>query len=353
MSMDLARLTNLERLITLVHQGHRELDTWPLELDGVFQRRAMRSDEAMRETVACLAAGFRKLRPAEFPVLYCGWGKARVGSTALNNLFGMAGIPSYYQPVKALLRQVLADSERTPWEPPAAAVHSHVFTKETQGPYSVAECLFIPLQALVEAGYPADRLHLIVLDRDPARSLASWLAKLAHLVPAEVLQRHYVIAALNARRVKAYARSHGIPMTHYVYEASKEPVDAVRALFRRLGLAARFTEAAVMDWREQGTLAPDKSRIHFPNEPAIYHVPGLHGADTAYRFRNGGTTLTDEQAEFLVHSGVPELYRESVLACIDDLGFDNATAKRLFGVVRAASDAIRKMPVLAAAPTPA
>ena len=33
-----------------------------------------------------------------------------------------------------------------------------------------------PLQALIEAGYPPDRLKLILIDREPLTSLASWLA---------------------------------------------------------------------------------------------------------------------------------------------------------------------------------
>jgi hypothetical protein len=50
---------------------------------------------------------------------------------------------------------------------PHAAVEPHIFCKDVGGPYLMAECLYIPLQMLIEAGYPADRLHLIMLDRDP------------------------------------------------------------------------------------------------------------------------------------------------------------------------------------------
>ena len=53
-------------------------------------------------------------------MLYFAWGKARVGSTALNNLFGMAGMPSYYQPLKAILRDALVGSALTPWIVPSA-----------------------------------------------------------------------------------------------------------------------------------------------------------------------------------------------------------------------------------------
>jgi hypothetical protein len=338
MSMPM-HLQELDRVADLVRSQDPSLDTLWLEPDGTYQTRRMTLDAAMRETTQCLAAGFRRLRPEQFPVLYCGWGKARVGSTALTNLFGLAGMPSYYQPLKAMARLVLVGAAATPWVLPSADEHPHLFSKETAGPYMPWECLFIPLRLLIEAGYPASKLHLLVLDREPAGSLSSWLRKLSHRVPAEILVRHYVIAALNAVRVKSYARRHGVPVTHYVYEASKDPVRAVRALFARLGLAHRFSEAAVTDWRETGRLASEDSRIIYPDEPGIYQVPGLHASDTAYHYRDGGGELTDEQLRLLARSGVFDVYRESVEGCASELGLDVTVPAMPFGGGRIASAA--------------
>jgi hypothetical protein len=324
-------LSGLDRVIERIHADDPTLDAIWLEPDDQFQLRGMALDAAVRETTECLAGDFRARHPSDFPMLYCAWGKARVGSTALNNLFGVAGLPSYYQPVKAVLRLVVAGAPRAPWRLPSTDAEPQLFCKETQGPYFLGECLFVPLRVLVEAGFPPDRLHLIMLDRDPARSLASWLNKLSHLVPHEILMRHYVIAALNARRVERYARAMGIPVTHYVYEASREPVTAAAALFRRLGLFERFSDDAVTGWGERGALASAEARIIYPDQPAIYDVPGLHGSDTGYRFRNGGTSLTDAQLEFLGRSGVEAVYRAAVDACIADLGLEASAAARLFG----------------------
>ncbi|MFM9735769.1 hypothetical protein, partial [Streptomyces niveiscabiei] len=71
---------------------------------------------------------------------------------------------------------------------------------------------------------------------------------------------HFVIASLNARRVEAFARRQGVPVTHYVYEASRQPIAAAAALFRRLGLAGRFTADQVTDW--QGLDAFDEHNSH-------------------------------------------------------------------------------------------
>lgn len=322
----------VERMADLVRRRDPALETLWLQPFGEFQARFVALDTVMREVTDCLAADFRRRPADDFPMLYFAWGKCRVGSTPLNNLFGMAGMPSYYQPVKVTLRDALAGRPLTPWIVPSAAEQPHIFSKETAGPFVLAECLFVALQALIEAGYPQDKLHVIMLDREPASALASWLDKLETRAPAGVLLRNYVIAALNAIRVEDYARRQGLPVTHYVYEASKEAVTSVRVLFDRLGIAGRFTEDTVTDWRETGQLQSEKSRIIFPDEPEFYTTAGIHGSDIAYRYRARPTaSLTGFQRETLERCGVNDVYRASVQACVRDFGLDASTAARLFG----------------------
>ncbi len=322
-----------ERLADLVRRAHPSLATLWLEPDGKYQTRGITLDALTREVTECLAADFRERAPDEFPMLYCGWGKARVGSTALVNLFGIAGLPAYYQPVKAVLRHALTGGAKTPWILPAAAVHPHVFSKDVAGPYLLAECLYIPLQMLIEAGYPVQKLHLIMLDREPAKALASWLAKWSDRVPEATLVKHYVVAALNAIRVERYARAQGVAVTHYVYEASRNAVASVRSLFNRIGLARLFSDAAVTDWCEMGQLESETARIIYPDEPAVYAVPGLHGSDTGYKYRDRASiAVTDGYLDMLERTGVHDLYRASVLACVSDLGLDVATSANLLGL---------------------
>lgn len=242
-------------------------------------------------------------------------------------------MPAYYQPVKAVGRQVLSGEVPSGWVFSPPSTHGCIFAKETAGPYSLFECLFIPLQLLIEAGYPPDKLHLILLERAPVDSFLSWVRKWSHIVPADILVRHYVIAELNLRRVKQYAERAGVPVTHYAYEASKEPVHAARALFDRLGLSERFTESVVTDWREMGQLESENARVIYPKEPAAYSVPGLHGSDVSYRYHEGQTaTLSAAQLEVLARSGVQEVYWHAVEGCVADLGFDADTSARLFGL---------------------
>jgi hypothetical protein len=321
-----------ERMADLIRRQDPALDTMPLEPDDKYQTRAVTLDSLMREASDCLAAGFQDRAKGDFPTLYCAWGRCRVGSTALTNLFGVAGMPSYFQPVKVVLRHLLVGGTGAPWIIPAARDQRHIFSKEMAGPYILAESLFQPLQPLLAAGYPADKLHFIMLDRDPASSLASWLEKWSDRIPQDRLIHNYVTASLNALRVESFAARHGIPVTHYVYEASKDATQSVKTLFDRLGLSSRFAESAVTDWNERGQIESKSSGITFLSEPPVYTVSGIHGSDTAYRYRTRKTaSLTDEQLRILDRYGIHDIYRASVEACVRDLALDAATSERLFG----------------------
>src|ERR1700761_7723904 len=218
MDIDMTSAGFIEGMADLIKRQHASLDTMLLSPVGVFQSRTVTLGTLTREVTSCLAENFRHRPAHDFPMLYFACGKARVGSTALSNLFGMAGMPSYYQPLKAILRDALVGRPLTPWIVPSATDTPCIFSKETIGPYVLAESLFNPLRLLIEAGYPRHRLHLIQLDREPASALASWLDKLISRAPENTLLTHYVVAALSAARLASYAKQQGIPVTHYVYE---------------------------------------------------------------------------------------------------------------------------------------
>jgi hypothetical protein len=332
MNIDASSPDSLQRVADLVRQQHSSLDTTPLSPVEGFQTRIVALETLMREVTDCLADSFRHRPAQDFPMFYFACGKARVGSTALSNLFGMTGMPSYYQPLKAMLRDAMVGKTLTPWIVPSASEEPNIFGKETIGPYVLAESLFNPLKLLIDAGYPRNRLHLIALDREPASSLASWLEKLISRAPENTLLAHYVVAALSAARVASYAEQQGVPVTHYVYEVSKEAISSVRVLFNRLGISGSFTEDAVTSWREPGREQGNNARVIFPSEAAIYKVPNLHTSDTAYRYQRRATaSLSQAQLDIIERCGVNDAYRVSVAACIRDLDLNAATSAHLFG----------------------
>jgi hypothetical protein len=200
------------------------------------------------------------------------------------------------------------------------------------GPYLVAEAIFNPLNMMMAAGYPAEKLHLLVLDREPFASLASWIARWSDRVPRARLVEHFVLSSLQTSRMRSYARANRIAVTHYVYEASRRPTEAIEALFRRLDISRHFHPGVVRDWNERGALASEQSRISFPKEPPIYVVPGLHSSETQYSYKSRDTgNLSEADCRLVSDLALPGLYQESVTACIRDLGFDRALAAEMFG----------------------
>src|SRR5258708_23098829 len=93
------RDAEFERIAELVRRDDPALggiETYP---DGKYQARTATLKSLFDEVTECLAEGFRGRAAGEFPTLHCATGRCRVGSTALANLFGVAGLPSHQHPV--------------------------------------------------------------------------------------------------------------------------------------------------------------------------------------------------------------------------------------------------------------
>ncbi len=296
--------------------------------DGRWQTRAVTLAGLTREVAAHLAATLGRHEPEDLPVFVVAWGKCRVGSTALTNLFGIAGVPAFYQPVKTTARHLLVGSQPPPWEPPSASEHPLIMAKEMAGPYLAVETVFNPLAMLVDAGYPAAKLHLLVLEREPLVSLSSWLHKWADRLPRRTLVEHFALSSLAAPRMEAWAGEYGVPVTHYLYEASRRPEQTIAALLARLGIGEKFRPEVVNDWDERGELGSERSLIFFPREPEVYVVPGLHSSFTRYAFQpRAASNLMAEERRLVEELGLEELYARSARAMCEELGFDEELAR--------------------------
>jgi hypothetical protein len=328
----------LQHVMRLLDAPGGALEDEPLLPDGRYQTRTVTLRQLSDEVTARLSDSLRGLSAAEFPRLFCSWGKCRVGSTALTNLFGIAGIPAFYQPVKTMMRHRLLGSEPQPWVPPQASTHPQIFSKEMAGPYLVAETIFNPVDLLIASGYPAAKLHLVVMDRDPYSSLASWVARWSDRVPRARLVEHFVLSSLQIHRMRTCARANGVPLTHFAYEASRRPLEAIAALFERLDISRHFHPGVVNDWNERGALESSQSGISFPEEPPVYVVPGLHSSERQYAYKGrDASNLTAAERDLVAALGLPELYRDVAGACVQDLGLDASVAAEMFGPELAAS----------------
>lgn len=323
-----ASVSRLKQL--LLSMEEKELVHADLEPDGRYQLHGTTAATVTAEVIKTLAHGFDGRRPEEFPVLVVGWGKCRVGSTALTNLFGVAGVRSYYQPVKTIARHVLVGGEGAAWTlPPAQRV---LFAKEMAGPYVHYETIFNPIECLIQAGWPADRLHLLILDREPRASLNSWINKWEGRIGEERVRTNFELSTLNYARMRRYARDTGVTVTSFPYEASRTPEWSISRLFDRLGLAHLYADSILSNWGARGDLNSDAAMMVYPVEPEPYIVAGLHGSGDGYQYRPPSDIALSEQAEELAayepvrqayetsvrdwaqQSGAPQAVRDGILA---------------------------------------
>lgn len=281
----------------------------PLPPDGHYQRAGTTIREMSDAVCGVLRAGFEQV--SDFPLLVVGWGRCRVGSTAMTNLFGLAGAGAYYQPVKTIARFRLVGEEGAPWRfGPRERV---LFAKEMAGPYVHYEALFNPIECLMAAGWPADRLHLLILDREPRASLDSWMGKWHEKIGRARVIENFVLSTLNYDRMRAFARREGVAVTHFPYEASRAPAETVRWMFDRVGAGELFDERMLTGWGASGDLNSADARIHFPEEPREYVVPGIHGQGSAYSYQPRRIDqLREDELAFAEDEAVVASYRASV-----------------------------------------
>lgn len=307
-----------------------ELDSTPLPPDGRYQVVTTTVDEVTAQIVQTLRDGFADRATADFPLLVLGWGRCRVGSTAVTNLFGMADAAAYYQPVKTIGRFVLTGGQGAAWK--LADDEPVLFAKEMAGPYVPFEALFNPARCLIEAGWPVDRLHLLILDRQPRASLDSWMAKWEGKIGRTRVVENFMLSTLNYARMRAYATAEGVALTHFPYECSRQPEETVPRLFDRIGIGHLYRPQMLTGWGAAGDLNSEQSKIHNPVEPEPYVVPGLHGSGDEYRYRPRPLScLTEQEIAVADSDEVRDAYQASVLACAAELDLSASLQDEIFG----------------------
>ncbi|MFY1701896.1 hypothetical protein ACN28G_09195 [Micromonospora sp. WMMA1923] len=298
--------------------------------DGRYQTVTTTVDDVTAQIVDTLRDGFAGRGPADYPLLVLGWGRCRVGSTAVTNLFGMAGAAAYYQPVKTIGRFALTGGGGAPWKLPDG--EPVLFAKEMAGPYVPFEALFNPARCLVEAGWPVDRLRLLVLDRQPRACLDSWMAKWAGKIGRDRVVQNFRLSTLSYARMRGWAAAEGLAVTHFPYECSRAPQETVSRLFDRLGIGELYRPGMLTGWGSAGDLNSDESKIHHPVEPEPYVVPGLHGNADEYRFRDRPVTVLNADELAVADSAeVVDSYRVSVRSCGQELDLPEPLRDEIFG----------------------
>jgi len=194
----------------------------------------------------------------------------RSGSTAILHVFGAAGISSYYQPLKTMLRWRSVGQEKY-WHLPKN--ESLIYIKETIGPYNHIESSFNPLNMLIEAGVKPSNIKLLILGREPKQAWNSW----EYIWGSKTNKNLFVDSYKTVEKIRIEADALKIKSTVLVYEALEKHRNHIfTELFSFFGLS--FNVSILDNWKSKTDANENYSKVIFPQEPDLYYVNNLHGS---------------------------------------------------------------------------
>ncbi len=211
--------------------------------------------------------------PRDCPEIVLAVAPCRSGTTAQLRVFAQNGIPSFFQPVKALLRQELEGDSIGFVIPDSSA---KVFIKETVGPYTEEESTINPLEVLLAAGVPAEKITLITMMREPLSDFTSWVEQFSFGASKEALLENVIHAYQTMDRIDSMAQERGVKRHSVVYEALRDndPEVLTARLFHRLGLP--FAPNSLQDWDRLPAMNSPESGITFPPQSEKYSNTSDH-----------------------------------------------------------------------------
>lgn len=281
------------------------------------------SDELHQQVIQSLHEDLSGLPKDRLPRVIVAWGKCRVGSTVLTSIFARMGMPAYYQPLKTKARWLLVGGAPIPWNLDGGTPSRNVFIKEMSGPYLPAEVTLNPLYCLLGAGYPPDRICLLVLDRDPEAALGSYFRKWSDRRTDDELCYGFVASSLTYPHMRAFAERNGVPVVDYVYELAQAPSEALGALLVALGLTGDFDRSTIEDWAEEKGWGG--ASVIFPPEPEPYVVATLHDFGSRYEYRPPTPQQLPHVAqEVVLRYDLHRLYRRSLDLSLTALALDTS-----------------------------
>ena len=251
----------------------------------------------------------------EAPNIILSVSPCRSASSVLVRVFGAAGVLSYYQQLKSMLRWKM-QGEDVCWKVPSLP-HTNIFLKETLGPYTETEALFNPMNILLDAGYPPEKLRILILGRHPLNTWASWDKWWNGATSID----NFIKANITTEKVREQAEREGISVTTVVYEALKyyDADTVVKRMFSRFGIP--YSPIAVDGWQTLPEFGTPGSHIHYREIPPIFNVPGIldsvRSADKLiYSSIDNDVTDFDENTVLQIQeAGLTEIYEKWKREC--------------------------------------
>jgi hypothetical protein len=239
-------------------------------------------------------------------------GPCRVGSTALSNAFARSGITSYMQPLKSIRRAIEDNSKVVDWK--ISGNGGVALVKETFGIKTESE-FFDPVDILLNAGYPKNKISLIAIMREPERTLTSWT-----WMWEEVLMNGFERAYKDTLKMLKNAEKKGIPTICYVHEAIRDndPLVVIQNLFSKVLQGKANINTKTVNW-EHGRNFDNSESVKFFDEPPERFI---HAVKTwgGYQYKELIPDLSEDQKKYLKDKNIFEIYNVFRRRCQEDLG---------------------------------
>lgn len=265
--------------------------------------------------------------PAEAPNIILSVSPCRSGTSALGRVFSAAGVLSYYQQLKTILRWKMQGKDIY-WKVPCLP-HTNIFLKETLGPYTEVEALFNPLNILLGVGYPPEKLHIQIFVRHPLNTWVSWDKWWNGATSID----NFIKAYITTEKVREQAEREGIPVTTVVYEALKyyDAGSVMKRVFGRFGIP--YSSIAVKGWQTLPEFGTPESLICYPEKPPVFNVPGILDAakradEFVYSSKDSDVCCLDENAVHQIEeAGLTDIYEKWKRECERHLGLKSGGEK--------------------------
>ncbi|HZP55527.1 MAG TPA: hypothetical protein VFB03_02025 [Candidatus Saccharimonadales bacterium] len=205
--------------------------------------------------------------PDDIPEAIVAVSPGRSGSTALIGL--MISRPEvsrgYYQPWKTLIRHGAKKYGQFVVPGKSEGVTT-IFAKDTLGPFNPAE-EFDPVELLLAAGYPPEKIQAIILMRQPLATYKSNLKFSGGIKPETFISNYHFAYGLQQK----YSAD-GIPVVPFAYELTALGQEAINPLLTCLGLSTnglQFDPQALMPYWQGGKFVPGESADSEENKEIV------------------------------------------------------------------------------------
>ncbi len=273
--------------------------------------------------------------PDDVPKIILGIAPCRSSTTAQLRVFSSAGIESWYQPIKALLRYRLSN-RRSEYRIPNI---DSIFLKETIGPYTQEESTVNPLEILLEAGIRIETLSVVISVRKALATACSWVEQFDFNKSADELIDNLVLAFNTVNQIAIQVDSLGI--NNVVFDYSVLEKNCVEGVLDKLFDLLDITpdEGAFNDWTQLPAMGTPESGIFFADEPALYSSGDFHikvAQSSGLKFYPKRMSRIIEKLSYgqvlrLIDGGVFEIYDRLRLKSADDFKLDISESTEVEG----------------------